>query len=122
MTRSSKGGIPARPSGFQVLRVNASYNLLDSKMIWDHPYLFYFNEKFYHYGHLPHSFCRHTKGDQLKFKHASRGSKLIDLKDAFECAFHMFACKAQVLNQNYMLVWCMLVVGLNDEMKSSMHR
>jgi hypothetical protein len=26
------------------------------------------------------------------------GSKLIDLIDAFECAFHMFAYMAQVLN------------------------
>jgi hypothetical protein len=25
------------------------------------------------------------------------GSKLINLIDAFECAFHMFACMAQVL-------------------------
>ena len=36
--------------------------------------------------------------DQLKFEHTSRGSKLINLIDAFECAFHMFACMAQVLN------------------------
>jgi hypothetical protein len=38
------------------------------------------------------------KGDQLKFEHTSRGSKLVNLIDAFECAFHMFACMAQVLN------------------------
>ena len=38
------------------------------------------------------------EGDQLKFMHTSRGSKLINLIDAFECAFHMFACMAQVLN------------------------
>ena len=31
------------------------------------------------------------------FEHTSRGSKLINLYDAFECAFHMFACMAQVL-------------------------
>ena len=36
--------------------------------------------------------------DQLKFEHTSRGSKLINLIDAFECAFHMFVCMAQVLN------------------------
>jgi hypothetical protein len=35
--------------------------------------------------------------DQLKFEHTSRGSKLMDLYDAFECALHMFACMAQVL-------------------------
>ena len=40
----------------------------------------------------------------------------MNLYGAFECAFHMFACMAQVLN--FMLVWCMLVVGLNDEMKN----
>jgi hypothetical protein len=28
--------------------------------------------------------------DQLKFEHTSRGSKLINLIDAFECAFHIF--------------------------------
>ena len=38
------------------------------------------------------------EGDQLKFEHTSRGSKLINLIDACECAFHMFACMAQVLN------------------------
>ena len=32
--------------------------------------------------------------DQLKFWHTSRGSKLMNLDDAFECAFHMFACMA----------------------------
>ena len=36
------------------------------------------------------------EGDQLKFEHTSRGSKFINLSDAFECAFHMFACIAQV--------------------------
>ena len=34
--------------------------------------------------------------DQLKFERTSRGSKFINLIDAFECAFHMFACMAQV--------------------------
>ena len=38
--------------------------------------------------------------DQLKFEHTSRGSKLMNLDDAFECALHMFACMAQVLNLN----------------------
>ena len=36
--------------------------------------------------------------DQLKFEHTSSRSKLINLIDAFECAFHKFACMAQVLN------------------------
>jgi hypothetical protein len=36
------------------------------------------------------------EGDKVKLKHISRGSKLINLIDAFECAFHMFACIAQV--------------------------
>ena len=36
------------------------------------------------------------EGDQLKFEHTSRGSKLINLINAFECAFHMFACMVQV--------------------------
>ena len=35
--------------------------------------------------------------DQLKFEHTSRGSKLIDLNDAF----HMIACMAQVLNLKF---------------------
>ena len=57
--------------------------------------------------------------DQLKFEHTSRGSKLINLIDAFECAFYMFACMAQVLNFKYpCFVWWMLVVCLNDEMKN----
>ena len=42
----------------------------------------------------------------------------MNLYGAFECAFHMFACMAQVLNFISMLVWCMIVVGLNDEMKN----
>ena len=41
---------------------------------------------------------------QLKFKYTSRGSKLINLNGAFECAFHMYAC--------------IIVVGLIDEMKN----
>ena len=41
------------------------------------------------------------EGDQLNFfKHTSRGSKLMNLYGAFECAFHIFACMAQVLNFN----------------------
>ena len=58
------------------------------------------------------------EGDKLKFEYTSRGSKLINLIVAFEYALYMFACMAKVLNQNSMLVWCMLVVGLNDEMKN----
>jgi hypothetical protein len=34
----------------------------------------------------------------------------------------MFACMAQVILLQYMLVWCMLVIGLNDEMKTSIYR
>jgi hypothetical protein len=41
------------------------------------------------------------KRDQLKFEHTSRGSKLMDLYDAFECAFHMYGCMAQVLNLKF---------------------
>jgi hypothetical protein len=51
----------------------------------------------------------------LNLKHTSRESKLINLYVEFECALHMFACMAQVPFLRYMLVWCMLVVGLNDE-------
>jgi hypothetical protein len=39
-----------------------------------------------------------NEGNQLKFEHTSRRSKLINLIDAFECTFHMDACKAQILN------------------------
>ena len=42
----------------------------------------------------------------------------MNLYDAFECAFHMFAYMSQVLIYVSMLVWCMLVVGLNEEMKN----
>jgi hypothetical protein len=52
------------------------------------------------------------EGDQLKFEHTSRGSKLMNLYDAFECAF-LYACLyLSSLNSIDMLVWCMLVVGL----------
>jgi hypothetical protein len=36
------------------------------------------------------------KGSIKILKHTSRGSKLIDLFDAFECALHMFTCITQV--------------------------
>ena len=39
-----------------------------------------------------------SKRIKLKFQHTSRGSKLRNLIVAFECAFHMFASMAQVLN------------------------
>ena len=32
-----------------------------------------------------------------RIEHTSRGSKLINLYGAFECAFHMIACITQVL-------------------------
>jgi hypothetical protein len=40
----------------------------------------------------------------------------MDLIDAFECAFRYACLHLSSLNSIYMLVWCMLVVGLNDEM------
>ena len=47
----------------------------------------------------------------------------MNLYGAFECALHMFACMAQVLNSISMLVWCMLdLKKMIDEMKTSMHR
>ena len=58
------------------------------------------------------------EGDQLKFKHTSRGSKLMNLYDAFECAFTYACLHLSSLNLIYMLVWCMLVVGLNGEIKN----
>ena len=39
-------------------------------------------------------------GSPKIFEHTSRGSKLMNLYGAFECAFHMFACMAQVLKFN----------------------
>ena len=49
-----------------------------------------------------------VRGSIKNLKHISRRSKLINLYVAFECALHMFACMAQVLNSLFMLVWCML--------------
>ena len=59
---------------------------------------------------------RKSKRINLKFEHTSRGSKLINLNDALECAFTYACLHLSSLNSIYMLVWCMLVVGLNDEM------
>jgi hypothetical protein len=42
-----------------------------------------------------------SKGIKLKFEHTSRGSKLINLIDAFECALHMFACMAQAFKLKF---------------------
>jgi hypothetical protein len=42
----------------------------------------------------------------------------MDLIDAFECAFTYACLHLSSLNLIYMLVWCMLVVGLIDEMKN----
>ena len=58
------------------------------------------------------------EGDQLKFEHTSRGSKLMNLYDAFERAFSYACLHLKSFNSIYMLVWCMLVVSLNDEMKN----
>ena len=62
--------------------------------------------------------CLTKERDQLKFEHTSRGSKLMDLYDAFECAFTYAWLHLSSLNLMYMLVWCMLGVGLNDEIKN----
>ena len=40
------------------------------------------------------------ENDQLKILSTQVGGKLMNLYGAFECAFHMFACMAQVLNFN----------------------
>jgi hypothetical protein len=56
--------------------------------------------------------------DQLKFEHTSRGSKLINLFDAFECAFTHAFLHLKSFNSLYMSVWCMLVVCLNDEIEN----
>ena len=58
------------------------------------------------------------EGDQLNFEHTTRGSKLMNLNVAFECAFKYACLHLKGLNSIYMLVWCMLVVGLIDEMKN----
>ena len=42
----------------------------------------------------------------------------MDLVDALECAFTYAYLHLSSLILIYMLVWCMLVVGLNDEMKN----
>ena len=42
----------------------------------------------------------------------------MDLVDAFECAFTYDCLHLSSLNSIYVLVWCTLVVGLNDEMKN----
>jgi hypothetical protein len=39
--------------------------------------------------------------DQLKFEHISRGSKLINMIDAFECALHMYACISTSFNLKF---------------------
>ena len=41
----------------------------------------------------------------------------MDLVDAFECAFTYACLNLRSLNSLYMLVWCMLVVKLFDELK-----
>jgi hypothetical protein len=42
----------------------------------------------------------------------------MNLYDAFECAFSYVCLHLSSLNSIEMIVWCMLVVGLNDEMKN----
>jgi hypothetical protein len=41
----------------------------------------------------------------------------MNLVDAFECAFTCACLLLSSLNLIYMLVWCILVVGLIDEIK-----
>jgi hypothetical protein len=55
---------------------------------------------------------------QLKFEHISRESKLMNLYDAFECAFTYACLHLKSFNSISIIVWCMLVVGLNDEIKN----
>jgi hypothetical protein len=42
----------------------------------------------------------------------------MNLVDVFECAFTYACLHLSSLILTSMLVWCMLVVGLNDEMKN----
>ena len=62
------------------------------------------------------------EGGSIKIlKNTSKGSKLINLFVAFDCASHMFACitiSFRNFLSNTLLVWCMLVIGLIDEMKN----
>ena len=61
------------------------------------------------------------RGSIKILKHTSRGSKLRNLYVAFECASQMFACiciSFRSFLSDTLLVWCMLVVGLIDEMKN----
>jgi hypothetical protein len=58
------------------------------------------------------------QGDQLKFEHTSRGRKPMNLYDAFKCEFSYTCLHVSSLNSIGILVWCMLVVDLNDEMKN----
>ena len=46
----------------------------------------------------------------------------MNLNDGFEYACTYACLHLSSLNCKYLLVWCMLVAGLNDEMKTSMHR
>ena len=63
------------------------------------------------------------RGSTKILKHTSRGSKLINLYVAFECALHMFACISQVLK--FPIQACVVYARLKkmiDEIKTSMHR
>jgi hypothetical protein len=63
---------------------------------------------------------KHDKGrGSIKIlKYTSRGSKLINLYVTLDCVLHMVACISFSFFSDTLLVWCMLVVGLNDEMKN----
>ena len=58
------------------------------------------------------------EGDKLKFEQTCRGIKLMNLFDAFECKFSYACLHLSSFILIYMLVWCMLVVSLIDEMKN----
>jgi hypothetical protein len=58
------------------------------------------------------------RGSIKILKHTSRGSKLINLYVAFGCVLHIFACISSCFFSDTSLVWYILVVGLNDEMKN----
>ena len=56
------------------------------------------------------------EGDQLKIEHTNRGSKLMNLNEAFEmCISIMFVALHKFYNSNAMIVWCMLYLNMYDD-------
>ena len=47
--------------------------------------------------------------------HTSRGSKLINFYVVFECAFHIFACMAQVFKFLYYIQACLMYASCRFE-------